>query len=202
VSISVVELGISNLGSLMEALRRIGQPSIAVSTPAQIAVAERLILPGVGTFKEGMAAIHKLRIAEALSDYAGSERPLLGICLGMQMLLDVGEEFGPVPGLGIIPGAVTKLQPWLPDSRIPNIGWCDVVPREGALELCDAAPHSLFFVHSYYCDCRDSQDVTATIDLGRPIAAVIRRGSVHGVQFHPEKSQDAGLDILARFAAL
>jgi glutamine amidotransferase len=201
-TISVVDLGISNLGSLTEALRRIGVASMPVSTPDEILVAERLVLPGVGTFQEGMAAIRRLGVEQAIVDYAASGRQLLGICLGMQLLLDVGEEFGPTPGLGIIPGAVTRLQRWMPHARIPNIGWCDVTVRTAGGELCDPTPQSFFFVHSYFCDCSDEADVVATIDFGRRVPAVVGRGNVHGVQFHPEKSQDAGLNFLARFAAL
>lgn len=200
--ISVVGLGISNLGSLIEALRRVGALCHVATSPDEILTSRSLVLPGVGAFGEGMAAIRRLGLLSALKDYADSNRPLLGICLGMQLLLEEGHESGQMSGLGLVPGEVRRLEKIIPTQRIPNMGWCEMTWTSGGGSVSSSHPQSFYFLHSYECRCRDENDVIGTIDFGYPVTAAIRRESVYGVQFHPEKSQDAGLDFLEKFVRL
>lgn len=202
VEISVVGLGISNLGSLIEAFRRIGASCNVVTSPEEILASRSLVLPGVGAFGEGIAAIDRLGLRSALVEYATSRRPLLGICLGMQLLLDLGHESGLTPGLGLVPGEVRRLEKKTPDQRIPNMGWCEVTWAAGKSGIGLMHPEAFYFLHSYECRCWDEADVMGTIDLGYPVAAALRRENVYGVQFHPEKSQDPGLDFLEKFSLL
>jgi glutamine amidotransferase len=170
-----------------------------ITSPQDVRSAGILVLPGVGSFGEGMAAIHRLGLQTVLEEHARGQKPLLGICLGMQMLLDAGYESGFVPGLGLVPGEVRRLEKKLPGQRIPNMGWCEVRVRNTNIRFFPPRPQAFYFLHGYECRCKDETNLLATIDLGYPVAAAIGKENVYGVQFHPEKSQDAGLDFLERF---
>lgn len=198
---SVVDLGISNLGSLLEAFRRIGADFELVNSPGDLKSAESVFLPGVGAFEDGMAAMGSMGLVEPLKELARTGTPLFGICLGMQMLFDESFENGRTKGLGILPGVVKKLEPNPPENRVPNMGWFDVRPskaRPGS-RLSFASIDSFYFLHSYWCDNQNSEDLAATIDFGYPVTAAVEANNVCGVQFHPEKSQDPGLDLLANY---
>ncbi|HEY0833522.1 MAG TPA: imidazole glycerol phosphate synthase subunit HisH, partial [Azospirillum sp.] len=160
--------------------------------------------PGVGAFGDGMAALREKGLAEPLRRAAAAGTPLLGICLGMQLLAEESEEHGRHQGLGLIAGRAVRLTADQPGFRVPNMGWCDVAAtRPGVLFPDGYHPTSFYFVHSFHVECRDPADVAATIDFsGRPVAAALEAGNVYGAQFHPEKSQDAGLGLLANFVAL
>jgi len=198
----MIDMEMGNLQSVLEACERVGV-RVQVTTKARdIEMAEAVILPGVGAFGDGMAALRKQGLVDALHRHAVQERkPLFGICLGMQLLAEVGEEHGVHEGLGFVKGRVVRLNPTEEGYRVPNMGWCDVtVVKSGVLFDGVRDGESLYFAHSYYLECADRQDFAATIQYsGRAIPAAIERGNLFGVQFHPEKSQDVGLEVLESF---
>lgn len=199
--ITLIDSGICNLTSVTTALGRIGAAWNMAETTAQVASAGALLLPGVGAFGDGMKSLRARGLIEPIKAHAAAGRPILGICLGMQLLAEESEEFGTHEGLGLIKGRV-RLLPAGPGFRVPNIGWCDVTRRDGA-SLLDADGRAYYFVHSYYVDCADEADMAGWFTVGgKRIAAALERGHIYGAQFHPEKSQDAGLAMLARFAAI
>jgi glutamine amidotransferase len=187
--LTIVDIGLSNIGSVRQALSRVGAKSMTARSAGELEGAEAVILPGVGAFGDGMAALRDQGLVEPLRRHAAAGRPLLGICLGMQLLADESEEHGRHEGLGIVPGRVVRLTPSDPALPVPNIGWCDV------------AATSYYFAHGYHLLPDDPADRAGEFDYGGPVAAIVRRGSVTGVQFHPEKSQDAGLEMLEAFLA-
>jgi glutamine amidotransferase len=195
----MVDMGISNLGSVVEAFRRAGAPPLKVSRePEALDDAQAVVLPGVGAFGDGMAALRERGLVEPIRRHAASGRPLFGICVGMQLLSERSEEHGDHEGLGLIPGRTIRLTPSEPALRVPNMGWCDVTAN-GAAFFADAEDRAFYFAHSYRVVPEDESDIAATIDYGGEVAAAVARGAVFGVQFHPEKSQDAGLEVLASF---
>jgi imidazole glycerol-phosphate synthase subunit HisH len=201
VKLTMIDMGISNLQSVLGAFSRIGAEVLVSDDPVEVEAAEALILPGVGSFGDAMAALRRKGLVEPIRRHAVERsRPLLGICLGMQLLTETGEEHGSHEGLGLIPGRTVRLRPQDPAARVPNIGWCDLeVTRPGRLFNDTPARDSFYFAHSFQVECHGAEDVAATIDHGGRIAAAIECGSVFGVQFHPEKSQDAGLSVLESF---
>lgn len=201
--ITIVDCGISNVGSVLSALRRVDVQARVTTEAALVSSADCLLLPGVGAFGDGMAALHRFGLADPIRAFAASGRPLLGICLGMQLLAEGSDEFGTHAGLGIIPGRARRL-PSGPGHRVPNMGWCDLKVRPGAsLFHAVAQDAAAYFVHSYALDGVPEADIAATIRFGnRDVVVAFERGNVFGAQFHPEKSQDTGLAILAAFAAI
>jgi glutamine amidotransferase len=201
--IGVIDLGISNIGSVMRAFQRLGSLPALLRDAQAVAGAQAIVLPGVGTFGDGMAALRAKSMVEPLREAARAGTPILGFCLGMQLLADGSEEYGDHEGLGLIPGRVVRLKP-APSERVPNIGWCDVVPREGAHLFHNVRPGTPFyFVHSYHLHCADPGQVSATIAFGSGLVTVaVEHGNIFGLQCHPEKSQDAGLAVLDAFLSL
>jgi glutamine amidotransferase len=199
--ITIIDSGIANIGSVLAAMKRIGAPVKVTTDAATVDRARAIVLPGVGAFADGMESLRRHDLVEPLRAAAAAGKPILGICVGMQLLAESGEEFGEHRGLGILPGSVKRL----PDGngRIPNIGWCDVTPKRQARLFRDiGAGASFYFVHSYHVACAAAADSSATIAFGNaPITVAIERDNVFGVQFHPEKSQDLGLSVLANFVA-
>lgn len=203
----VIDHGRANLFSLCHALAHLEIPYVVSAEPVGIAAATRLFLPGVGAFGDVMKGLGERGLVAPLREAVARRVPLLGICVGMQILSEGSDEFGRHPGLGVLEGEVRRL-PDLPAGergiRVPNVGWRTLAPRPGDPVLGDLAPGTMaYFVHSYaFAPARDA-DVAATIDFnGRPVAAVVRRGSVMGYQFHPEKSGQAGLALIRRFMSL
>lgn len=199
--ITLVDAGMANLGSVAEAFRRVGAPVEILDRPDGIDRPEAVVLPGVGTFGDGMASLERGGWTGPLRRWAAEGVPILGICLGMQILAEEGEEHGTHRGLGLVPGRVVRLRPRGRERRVPHIGWCDVRPvRPGALFPGEAEERACYFAHSYHLVCAEPADVSAVIDFdGDAVTAAVERGSLLGVQFHPEKSQDAGLDVLEAF---
>ncbi len=194
-TVVVVDYGAGNLRSAAKALSAAGARDVVVSgDPAAIAQASHIVLPGVGAFAQCIGALKaKARVVDALDAAVhGRGVPFLGICVGMQLLADEGHEHGVHAGLGWIPGVVERLEPGADALKIPHSGWNDVTPAPGS----GMAAGSAYFVHSYRLTARDPADVAATTDYGQRFAAVVRRGPVTGVQFHPEKSQAYGLAFL------
>jgi glutamine amidotransferase len=191
-----------NLRSVLNALEAIGVEAYLAPSPEAVGDAERLILPGVGAFGDGMRNLRERGFVEALPDLLAGGRPLLGLCLGMQMLASSSDEHGHHEGLGLIPGEVRRLSPG-DGLRVPHVGWNSVQAKNVSTLLGDdaAAEQTFYFVHSYHFIAERPEDVTGVSDYGADVTAVVERGNVMGTQFHPEKSQRDGLALLRRFAA-
>jgi glutamine amidotransferase len=200
--IAVIDYGMGNLRSVLNALDSLGAESQLVPSAAQLDGADKLVLPGVGAFGDGMRHLHERGFAAELPERVAEGQPLLGICLGMQLLATRGYEHGEHDGLGLIPGEVRYIET---DEalRIPHVGWNELtIERESPLlGGLDESP-MFYFVHSYELVPDDPSVVTGTTDYGRPVNATVERDNVYGVQFHPEKSQRSGLALLRNFLAL
>lgn len=201
--ISVVNYGVANIGSMLNMLKKIGVAAHPVSTAAEVEKSTKIILPGVGAFDNGMKALNERGLAEAIRNrVAGGTVPLLGVCLGMQMLGE-GSEEGTLPGLNLIAGRCVRFRS--DDTapiRIPHMGWNELMIHRQApiIERLDGA--RFYFVHSYHLVCRDDADRVASVRYGVEFTAVVERGNVAGVQFHPEKSHRFGMALLKNFAGL
>lgn len=210
----IIDYGLGNLLSVQRAFTHCGVTTEISSEPSDLQAAPGVILPGVGAFADGMQGLNARGFVSALSRYVSSNRPLLGICLGMQMLFDSAEEFGHHQGLGIIPGAVKKIDATGSDGKphkIPHIGWnglrkpADLLSMswQGTLLEDISEGSCAYFVHSYtafpYLESARLADAQYN---GRRIAAVVRKGNVYGCQFHPEKSGQVGLSIIRAFGQL
>ncbi|WP_114954797.1 imidazole glycerol phosphate synthase subunit HisH [Sphingosinicella terrae] len=189
-TLAIVDLGYGNVGSIAVGFQRLGAETRLTADPAEIATAERVVLPGVGAAGYAMARIEALGLRATLT---GLDRPLLGICLGMQLLFEASEE-DDVGCLGLIPGQVRRLEA-VPGRPVPHMGWSrlDVSDADLGLRTGDY----VYFAHSYACD--DGPASVATTRYGRNIPAAVRRGTVLGAQFHPERSSDAGARFLKAF---
>lgn len=200
-SVSVVGYGLGNLGSVLNMLRRIGDEPRTATTPEEIAASERLLLPGIGAFDTGMRLLREAELIDPIREFAASGRPVFGICLGMQLLLDSSEEGGE-QGLGLIPGTSRKFDE-ASDLRIPHVGWNTVEPTRADPLVADLPDESRFyFVHSYRV-VPQSPDVTLGVtDYGTPFASMIRSDNVMGAQYHPEKSHAFGMKVLRNFSEL
>lgn len=209
-SVSVVDYGVGNLLSVRRALEAVGANVTLVQSGAEVAAAERLILPGVGAFGKCMDEIRVRGLADSILDFARSGRPFLGICVGMQIMMSVGTEFGQHVGLGLIEGTVDPIPRTGPTGRankVPHIGWNGVFPTEGGSArwqagiLQDLTPgNCVYFVHSFMARPRSAEAVLATAHYnGLEVTAAVQTGTCTGLQFHPEKSGPAGLTILGRF---
>lgn len=207
--VTVIDYGLSNLRSVQNALAHCGAEALLTSSPADVRAAEALVLPGVGAFRDGMVGLERLDLVEPIRQKAAEGTPLLGICLGMQMLFEESEEFGCWKGLGLIPGRVVKIpatdaqgQP----QRVPHINWDPLYPAGGRTDfagtvLAGVKPgQECYFIHSYEAKpTREEDRLADTRYGGRSVCAVAAHGSVVGCQFHPEKSGPVGLSILSQF---
>jgi len=210
-TITIIDSGSGNLLSVSRALEQSGATFRTSSDPDVIASSAALVLPGVGAFRQGMEGLAANGLIEPLLAHAHAGRPLLGICLGMQMLADSSEEFGRHQGLGLIQGKVRKIERHNASGvprKTPFIGWASIdrpdgTPWDGTLLKPVEAGESVYFVHSYQMEPKDRLDLLATYNLnGDPITAAIRRGNITGLQFHPEKSGSVGLRIIREFVNL
>ena len=197
--LAIVDYGVGNLKSLTNALNYLGLPSRITSDPGELERADAIILPGVGAFPDAAERLRESGLAGLLTAQAG-KKPMLGICLGMQLLFDRGEEVRPCEGLGLVHGAVEKIQT---PYKLPHIGWNTLTfPGQSPLFQGLDAGASVYFVHSYCARADDPADVIAVTDYGAPVTAAVNHGLVYGCQFHPEKSGDVGLTILKNFGGL
>ncbi len=198
--IAIIDYGVGNLFSLASSFSAIGAEAVVTSDPAVIRVADRIILPGVGAFEDAACKLRESGMADLVKKEAALGKPIMGICLGMQMLFEKSYEYGEHEGLGLIKGSVRPIADVIPQNlKIPHIGW-------NSLHLTRSAPlfkylkegDFVYFVHSFYAaDCDDS--VIATTEYGAPLTAAVASGNVMGCQFHPEKSGEVGLSILRAF---
>jgi glutamine amidotransferase len=205
-TISVIDCGSGNVGSVLRMVEKVSGAARRISTAEEVCIAEKIILPGVGRFDHGMRLLLEHDLIEALHFVANEKKtPLLGICLGMQLLFDASEE-GELPGLGLIPGRVIRFGSGAPQLKVPHMGWNEVDVRKNndLIPLCVAEQERqrFYFVHSYHAVCRDSNDVLATVDYGGDVTAAVSRGRVYGTQFHPEKSHSFGMSLMKRFVNL
>lgn len=196
--IAIIDYGMGNLGSVQKALAYLGYDSEITNDPARVMDADDVVLPGVGAIGAAMESLKSKGLDKVVHEYIATGKPFLGICLGMQMLFDTSEEsFGgePVKGLSVLPGKVVKF-PSDMGLKIPQIGWNELNSR------CEIIPDKeyVYFVHSYYCVPDKIQDVAATVNYGIEYCCSVRRDNVFACQFHPEKSGEAGLAILNRWA--
>ncbi len=195
--IAIIDYGAGNLQSVEKALRHIGCACQVASTPAQLALCEAAVLPGVGAFGEAMAGLSSRMLDTAVREFIGQGRPLLGICLGLQVLFESSEESPGVKGLSVLPGKVLRLP--AEGQKVPHIGWNSLaLERSGwLLQGLEAEPY-VYFVHSYYLQAQGDV-VTASASYGAHIHAAVERGNLAACQFHPEKSGRTGLRILKNF---
>ena len=198
--ITIIDYAINNLRSVEKAFLSIGIPVEVSDDPERILAAEKLVLPGVGAFADAMCNLKAKDLPELIIERVKGGTPLLGLCLGLQLLFSESEEFGRNLGFNFIPGNVKRLPP---DLKVPHIGWNQLHLKRRD-PLLEGIPEGSFvyFVHSYYADPADPSDTLATTDYGIEFLAMVRRGNVWATQFHPEKSQDVGLRILKNFAEL
>ena len=202
--IAIIDYGVGNLFSLKSSFAAIGVEAVVTADPQVIRDADHIILPGVGAFEDAARKLRDSGMAELVKEQAAQGKPIMGICLGMQLLFEKSYEYGEHEGLGLIPGAVKPIRDVIPaDYKVPHIGWNalrfvgDKSPLFKYLKEGDC----VYFVHSFYAtDCGEA--VTATAEYGADLTASVERGNVYGCQFHPEKSGAVGLSILKAFCEL
>ncbi len=201
--IRIIDYGVGNLFSLKSSLRAIGIDADYTGNPAEIRKADKLILPGVGAFRDAREALRSTGLDRVVQEEAGKGKPLMGICLGMQMLFNRSYEYGEYEGLGLIPGEIVPMEGRIPkDLPIPHIGWNELMLKQPSPLMKNTANGDyVYFVHSYYAET-PAEYVIATTDYGVEMTAAVQKDNVYGCQFHPEKSSEVGLSILKAFCEL
>lgn len=202
-NVAVINYGMGNLASVQKAVEAIGHAAFVLDDPAYLERCERIILPGVGAFAEGMDRLQARGWVDAIHRNVQRGTPLLGICLGMQFLAQQGDEGGERAGLGLIPGEIRSLRALGCEGRVPHVGWNETRTLR-ADPLFDGLPETAdyYYVHSFAFHADSREHILRTADYGCEIAAVVRKGRVWGTQFHPEKSSKAGLGLLRNFIEL
>lgn len=202
--IGVVDYNMGNLQSVLNALSKIGADAQIVSDPQKLGQFDKVILPGVGAFGDAMEHLQETGMAQAVAEFAHSGKPLLGICLGMQLLLESSEEFGFARGLGLIPGSVKAFDVSRFDHRlkVPHMGWNELFNEKNS-PLFKGLPREvyLYFVHSFHATCEDAYVIGRSL-YGYDFVSAINRDNIYGLQPHPEKSHDNGIAILKNFTKL
>lgn len=201
--IRIIDYGVGNLFSLRSSLRAIGIDADYTGDPAEIRKADKLILPGVGAFRDAREALRSTGLDRVVQEEAGKGKPLMGICLGMQMLFDRSYEYGKYEGLGLIPGEIVPIEGRIPkELPIPHIGWNELALKQPSPLMKNTANGDyVYFVHSYYAET-PAEYVIATTEYGVEMTAAVQKDNVYGCQFHPEKSSEVGLSILKAFCEL
>ena len=196
--VGIIDYGVGNLFSLCSSFRCIGEEAFVSSDPAALAKADRLILPGVGAFEDAAKKLRASGLDNFVRQQAAEGKPLMGICLGMQLLFEKSYEYGEHDGLGLLKGSVVPMAGKLPSElKVPHMGWNALEVKTGQL-LKAVDGQYVYFVHSFYAEgCGDS--LSAVAEYGIPITAAVEKGNIFGCQFHPEKSGNVGLSILRRF---
>ena len=200
--VAIIDYGVGNLFSLQSSFAAIGEKAVVTADPEVIAKADRLILPGVGAFEDAARKLRESGMAEVVKREVKNGKPIMGICLGMQMLLDKSYEYGEHEGLGLIHGSVRPIADVIdPSLKIPHIGWNRlIIKKQSPLFKYLKDGDCVYFVHSYYA--AECDDVTAVAEYSAELTASVERGNVYGCQFHPEKSGDVGLKILKAFCEI
>jgi len=200
--ITIVDYGMGNLRSVQKAFEKVGAPARISTSPEDILSAEKLVLPGVGAFRDAIAELRRLELVDPIRDYLAADRPFLGICLGLQLLFDVSYEDGEHRGLAVVPGKVVRFDS-APGFKVPHMGWntLNATRPNPILDGVGEQP-SVYFVHSYHVVPNDDIFIAAYTDYPTPFVSMISRGRMFATQFHPEKSQAVGLRLLKNFAAL
>ena len=202
--IAIVDYGVGNLYSLHSSFKFIGADVVVTSDPEVIRSADKILLPGVGAFEDAAEKLRRSGLDKVICEEAKNGKPLLGICLGMQMLFERSFEFGEHKGLGLIEGSVRPISDVIPkELKIPHIGWNPLILKKEQNGIFKYIKDGdcVYFVHSYYgAECEES--VIATTEYGAPLTAAVAKGNVYGMQFHPEKSGEVGLNILRAFCEL
>lgn len=200
--IAIIDYGMGNLRSVQKALEAVGAAAEVTCDPDRVRRAEKVILPGVGAFADAIAELRRTGLGDAFCDAVRAGTPCLGVCLGLQLLFDLSEEDGQHAGLGLIAGRVVRFRD-APGLKIPHMGWNTLRVRRPAPLLAGLEPSpSVYFVHSYHAQPQDPSVVAAEADYPAPFAAMVWRENLMACQFHPEKSQRAGLAMYANFAAI
>ena len=215
IKIAIVDYGLGNMKSIARAFQAIGNLAKITQNPKEILRADGLVLPGVGAFGDGMKGLKERNLLDPIIKFAESNKPILGICLGMQLFMTASEEFGFHEGLNIVPGRVVPLKPpkevRLESYKVPNFGWCNIVPSEGKSikdwrgTILENTKHNseFYFVHSYYVKPDNKEHSLATTVYGnQEVCAVIKKANITGCQFHPEKSGKVGLEMLKSFCKM
>ena len=207
--IAIVDYGMGNLRSVHKALERVGLEARVTSDPREVANASQVVLPGVGAFKDCMRNLEEFRLLEPIIMSIEAGKPFLGICLGLQLLFEESDEFGLHRGMGVLPGRVTRFPAGIQDPEtnqpypIPHMGWNTVEIKKETPLFAGIENNSFFyFVHSYYPIPQDPGDIIAVTPYGIEFACAVQRGNIYAVQFHPEKSQENGLQLLRNFGSL
>lgn len=220
--VAIVDFGMGNLFSVQQACEQVGLTAVITASPQELEEADAAILPGVGAFGDAMEALNSLGLATALKSFVASDKPLVGICLGMQLLMEESLEFGRHRGLGVFEGQVRRLEPSPVAGKtlkVPQVGWNRIYPRQAGLQEGNGAgPHNLwegtllqgiapgdfmYFVHSFYAQPEDAGLVLSTTTYGDTgFCSSLRRGNVFACQFHPERSGPSGLGVYRNLAAL
>jgi len=203
-NVAIIDYFAGNVGSVARAIKHCGAVATITGSKAAIEDADRIVLPGVGSFHEGMQSLRSLGLDAVLRDQVLVHRkPLLGICLGMQLLASQGVEGGVCAGLDLIPGEVRRLEPGSETERIPHVGWNDIEPiRDSVLTSGIPGHANFYFVHSYHLVCSEPSDVLAVTPYCGSFVSAVARDCVLGVQFHPEKSMKAGLQLIRNFLSM
>ena len=203
--VAIIDYGVGNLFSLKSSFRAIGEEAVVTGEPEVIRNADKLVLPGVGAFGDAAALLRKNGLDQVVCTEAAAGKPLLGICLGMQLLFERSLEYGEHPGLGLVPGQVVSLRESLEDKslKVPHMGWNSLdVLRDDPLFRYFKSGEYVYYVHSFYARNCDASTLGTSRYGNVAVTGAVRRGNVWGAQFHPEKSGDAGLRLLRAFAEL
>lgn len=198
--IAIIDYGMGNLHSVSKAVERLGYEAVVTGDAEQILAAEGAILPGVGAFGDAMEQLRESGLNDVVLRYAESGKPLLGICLGMQLLFASSEEHGDHKGLGLLPGSVVRFRG---DYKVPHMGWNKLSYKQSASPIFEGIEEGhVYFVHSYHAKPERESDLLAVTDYYQPVTAIVGRDNVYGMQFHPEKSGDIGMQLLKNFLAM
>jgi imidazole glycerol-phosphate synthase subunit HisH len=194
--IAIIDYGMGNLHSVSKAVERLGFDFIITADPDKILAADGAILPGVGAFGDAMDNLRETGLDEVTKQFVATGKPLLGICLGMQLLFSESEEYGSHLGLDLLPGRVIRFQG---DYKVPHMGWNKLTFRQSSPLFQGLAEGHVYFVHSYHVKPELESDLLATVDYYQQVTAIVGRNNVYGMQFHPEKSGELGMQLLGKF---
>ena len=202
--IAIIDYNMGNLASVKNAFAKLGKETVIESDPAKFQKYDKLVLPGVGAFGDAMQHLKERNMTEAIKEFANSGKPMLGICLGMQLLFESSQEFGNHAGLGLIKGSVVKFESerFEEPLKVPHMGWNRMFTKEHPLFEGLDDEHYLYFVHTYHVTCNDEKDIIGETLYGYKFTSAVAHGNIMGIQPHPEKSHKNGLKILENFIKL